>query len=137
MVIALLGRQPSIGLAELESLAGSKNVQPLDKWAAMVEHELDGQRLGGTIKLLRPLTELASTKWEDIEAHFLNKLPHHLEHLPPGKLRLGISAYGLAVKPQQLFKSGLELKKIARLHGRAVRIVPPKESALSSAQVFH
>jgi hypothetical protein len=35
MQIAILGRQPEISLAELESLFGAENVTPLGKYAAL------------------------------------------------------------------------------------------------------
>ena len=137
MMIAILGRQPKMGLAELEALVGAKNVQPLGEQAALVQTNVDGQRLGGTIKLLKPLTELAYTDWPRLVRYCAEQLPNHLGYIPKGKLKLGLSTYGLKVTSQQLFRAGLELKNVCRAAGRSVRIVPATGTALSSAQTLH
>lgn len=137
MIIVILGRQPKLGLVELESLFGADKVRPIGDGAALVDAEVDPTRLGGTIRLAKPLTELPTTDWRKIEAHLLSALPHHLKQLPEGKLKIGLSTFGLNVTPQQLFRSGLELKKAARAAGRSVRVIPPTEQALNSAQVLH
>ena len=59
--ICLLGRQPAIGLAELESLYGATAVTPLDHHAALVEADVDFARLGGSIKAAQYLTTLETT----------------------------------------------------------------------------
>ena len=49
--IASLGRQPELGLVELESLFGAAAVKPFGHQAALVEPELDVSRLGGSVKV--------------------------------------------------------------------------------------
>lgn len=138
MFIAILGRQPRIGLAELESLYGAENVQPVGDTAAMVNVErIDHKRLGGTIKVAKPLTELETTKWPELAAYTARELPKHVCCLGEGKLKLGISTYGINVSVKQLFASGLEFKKICKQSGRSTRVVPNTELALNSAQVLH
>ncbi len=138
MILAILGRQPKIGLAELESLYGAENVQPVGLQAAMVNAEnVDHKRLGGTIKIAKPLTEIDSTKWSDLAAYTARELPKHVCCLGEGKLKLGISTYDINVSVQQLFRSGLDLKKVCKQSGRSTRVVPNTELALNSAQVLH
>ncbi len=138
MVIAILGRQPKLGLAELESLYDVSAVQPLGDHAALLNVDnVDGQLLGGTIKLAKPLIELPYTDWSKLSAYCARVLPDHLGYLPEGKLKLGLSVYGLPVTSPQLFRSGLELKKVCRLSKRSVRIVPATGTVLNSAQVLH
>lgn len=138
MIIAILGRQPSLGLAELERLYGADKVRPLGVQAALVETDaVDGALLGGTIKLAKPLTPLPYTDWRKLSAYCVEQLPHHLGYLPEGKLKLGLSVYGLDVTPQQIFRTGLELKKVCRANKRSVRVIPPVNRALNSAQVLH
>jgi tRNA G10 N-methylase Trm11 len=137
MIIAILGRQSALGRAELESLYGAQNVTPLGTHAAMVNAEVTPSRLGGTIKLARPLVELPTTDWRKLAAHTEKMLPEHIAHLPEGKIKLGLSAYGLNVTAQHLFRAGLELKKIARAQKRSVRIVPSEGTTLNSAAVLH
>jgi tRNA G10 N-methylase Trm11 len=138
MIIAILGRQPALGLAELESVYGADAVQAIGDHAASVSVEhVDPTLLGGTIKLAKPLVELPTTDWRKLASACEKQLPGFLADLPEGKLRLGLSVYGLQVTTQQLFRSGLELKKIGRAEGRSVRIVPATGLALNSAQVLH
>lgn len=138
MFIAILGRQPRVGLAELESLYGAEKVQPLGDIAAMISIEkIDHARLGGTIKVAKPLTELDFTDWNKLAAYTASELPKHVCCLGEGKLKLGISTYDINVSVKQLFASGLEFKKVCRQAGRSTRVVPNTELALNSAQVLH
>lgn len=138
MFIAILGRQPLIGLAELESLYGADKVRPVGNTAALVDTEkIDHARLGGTVKVAKPLTELSFTDWKSLSAYTALELPKHVCCLGEGKLKLGISTYGVNVSVKQLFASGLEFKKVCKQSGRSTRVVPNTELALNSAQVLH
>jgi tRNA (guanine10-N2)-dimethyltransferase len=99
--------------------------------------EIDFTRLGGSTRLAKPLTELDTTRWPDIARYLREQLPFHLDYLPEGKLKLGLSAFGLPVATKQLLATGLELKKVCKKAGRAVRIIPNTEIELNSAQVLH
>lgn len=135
--IMILGRQPGIALAELESLYGAGNVRAVEKHAAVVDDKVDFARIGGSSKAAKPLTTLDTTHWGEIQKHLENNVPKHLHHLGEGKLRLGISVYGFDVSPQRITATGLNLKKVIRASGRSVRLVPNNEPALNSAQVIH
>jgi tRNA G10 N-methylase Trm11 len=139
--LIILGRQPSLGLAELESLFGADALVPIGREAVGVTidaKDIPFQRLGGSIKLAKVLTRINSTKWRDIELYLSKSIPEHLSYLPvDGKLKLGLSAYDLRVRAQDINITGLRLKKIIKAKGRSVRVVPNKSSALNSAQVLH
>lgn len=137
--VAILGRQPALGLAELESLYGSRAVQPLSN-ATLLNidpYKVTFSRLGGTVKLAKLLTYLPDTNWDNISRYLLDNLPNHLEYIPDGKIRLGLSAYGLRVGLRQINATGLELKRVVKAAGRSVRIVPNSASELNTAQVLH
>lgn len=138
--LIILGRQPAIGLAELESLYGAKKLHPAGPQAALLDIEpahIDFSRLGGSIKLAQVQTELATTNWRDIESYLIKSIPSILSSLPEGKFKLGISCYGLRARTSEINASGLRLKKLIKEAGRSVRIVPNKTSSLNSAQVLH
>lgn len=139
--IFMLGRQPAIGRAELESLFGADHVQPIGDQAMATDlapDDIDFARIGGSVRLAKVLTPLPTTQWPALARYLAEKIPGHLDYLPPeGKLKLGLSVFGLPVKTEQLFRTGLELKKICKKAGRSVRLVPNSEPALSSAQVLH
>lgn len=139
--IAILGRQPSLGVAELESLYGGDRIIPLGTQAAHLNLEaclIDFSRLGGTVKLCKLLTIIDGARWSDIERFLLTVAPAHTRQMPEGKMRLGLSTYDIAVSASQLLATGLNLKKaIRKVHGRSVRLVPNKTTDLNAAQVIH
>ena len=137
--LCILGRQSELGLAELESLYGAEAVQPVGNMAALLDKdpaEVAFSFLGGTVKFCKLLTELDTVSWPDIQKFLVKAIPEHAKMMPNGKLRLGLSVYGLNVKPNQITGTALEVKKTLK-KDRPVRIVPNKEASLNSAQVLH
>ncbi|HSX45888.1 MAG TPA: hypothetical protein VLG27_02665 [Candidatus Saccharimonadia bacterium] len=138
--LMVLGRQPALGLAELESLYGTEKLRPVGDKAVVVDVDpclLAFDRLGGSVKFCKVLTTLDTTDWKKIEKFLLEVSPGHSERMDDGKLLLGLSVIGLDIPLKQLEATGLKLKKAIRKTGRSVRLVPNKESELSSAQVYH
>jgi tRNA (guanine10-N2)-dimethyltransferase len=136
----ILGRQPALGLVELERLFGSEKITPIGSMAASVSIDPDDvpfDRLGGSIKLAAVLTERQTTNWDELVTYISSILPSKIESLPEGKIKLGISAYGINAGVQQINKGGLQIKKSIKHSGRSVRVVPNNEHALNSAQVIH
>ncbi|HET7320260.1 MAG TPA: methyltransferase domain-containing protein [Candidatus Saccharimonadales bacterium] len=138
--LMVLGRQPALGLAELESLYGADKVRPVGAQAAIVDVDpclLAFDRLGGSVKFCKVLTELDTVKWKEIEKFLVQVSPGHSERMPEGKMQLGLSLYGFNENVRQIEATGLTLKKAIRKTGRSVRLTPNKEPALSSATVLH
>ena len=139
--IAILGRQPALGLAELESLYGDKNVTPIGSIAAklsIMPYSIEFSRLGGTIKLCKALKVFDTISWRDIESYLVDVSPEHSKNMPSGKMHLGLSAYEMPITPKQLLATGLKIKKaINQATGRTVRLVPNINNELNSAQVLH
>lgn len=138
--IAVLGRQPAIGLAELEALFGADAVQRVGAEAASIDlpaDQIDFKRLGGTMKLAKLLTILDFTDWQKIEDYLAEELPKHTCCITEGKFTLGLSLYGFKINPKRVNATGLSLKKVIKATDRPVRIVPNKSLELSSAQVLH
>lgn len=136
----ILGRQPALGLAELESLYGPTAVTPLGGHAAVVHVDpclLAFDRLGGSTKFCKLLTTLDTTDWKEIEKFLVQVAPGHSERMPEGKMRLGLSAIGIDISPAKLEATGLSVKKAIKKTGRNVRLVPNKEKELNTAQVIH
>lgn len=138
--VYILGRQPAIGRAELESLLGTDHITPVSTQAVASNLPVDThlfERLGGSVKagvilgviphakigsVFKQLTPLALACARDIEE---------------GKIQIGISAYGIKTTPSQLLAIGLNIKKGLRAHNYSVRLTPNQEVELSSAQVLH
>jgi tRNA G10 N-methylase Trm11 len=138
--ILLLGRQPALGLAELESLYGSAAVRKVGATAAVVDVDpclLAFDRLGGSIKFCKILASLETINWKEIEKFVIKVAPGHSQQMPEGKMHLGLSVQGIETNIRQIEATGLNIKKAIRKTGRSVRLVPNKELELSSAQVHH
>src|SRR5690349_13945513 len=108
--VCILGRQPALGMAELESLYGAKALQPLGHNAVVVDipaAEMPIARLGGSMKVAKLLAYLPYTDWSKIEDYIADQLPIHTAYIPEGKIRLGISLYGIRQNVRQINASGL------------------------------
>ncbi len=138
--LLILGRQPALGLAELESLYGADTVQAVGKGGALLDIEpslVQFGRLGGSIKLAKIIQVHGTTDWHNIEPHLAAITKDIVVGLADGKIRLGISTYGIRVHPQDVNRTGLSLKKAIKNEGRSARIIPNKSPELNSAQVLH
>ncbi len=135
----LLGRQPELGAAELESLFGADVLHPIPGGAVLADIEpgdVPFARLGGAIRHCKVLTTLPTTEWKEIERYLTKTTPEHAAYIN-GKLTLGISVYGLGVSGKHIERTCLTLKKLIRAEGIPVRIVMGKSHELSTPQVIH
>jgi tRNA G10 N-methylase Trm11 len=138
--LLILGRQPELGVAELESLYGSKKIRPIGENAAIVDVDpclLAFDRLGGSVKFCKLLTVLDTIYWNKIEQFLIKVAPEQSKSMPEGKMTLGLSLYGFNKNPAEIMQSGIKIKKSVQKTGRSVRVVPTKENELSSAQIIH
>jgi tRNA G10 N-methylase Trm11 len=117
--IAILGRQPELGLIELESVLGTTAVQQFGA-VAILEAKPVYSSLGGTVKLARLI--------EKIPYKSLTNLDIDTEIFPQGddKLIFGVSFYGSKLDPHILKKFSLGLKRKLQESGRSVRYLAPK-----------
>jgi len=138
--LVILGRQPALGIAEVESLYGADKVTPIGGFAAGLDVDpcsVAFYRLGGSTRLAKVLTILPYIDWKKIENFLIETVPQHLQYVPEGKFTLGLSVYGLDISPSRLNATGLTLKKVARAAGRGTRVVQGNTLELSAAQVIH
>lgn len=142
--LCILGRQPALGLAELESLFGPTKIQPIADGVVLIDADPASfpiQQLGGTMKVAKYIAELPYTDWGKIETYLAQELPKHTCCRPAGKIRLGINAYNFKLTAKRINATGLMLKKAIRNpvsgEGRSVRVIPNKEPELNTAQVIH
>ena len=139
-LICVLGRQPALGLAELESRFGVADLSVVRPDIAQLEIAQDPaifEQLGGTQKAGVVLAAIGTTDWHKISLQLKRIVSEILDELPTGKVTLGISTYGLKTNPSQINATALALKKVIKATGRPARVVPNKEVALNTAQVLH
>ncbi len=138
--LLILGRQPALGLAELESLYSAGSIKPIRSNIAGLKlppDDVDFLRLGGSTRLAVPLTELPASDWTLIEKFFISAVLDQLHFFKQGKIKIGVSAYGFSINPARLTATTLKLKKAIREKGRSVRIVPNQTLELNTAQLEH
>lgn len=129
--IAILGRQPELGLVELESILGSENVQTFGRTSALMSKAVPVDRLGGVLKVGEVLYRGAVTPLRNLPVE-ANTLP-----LREGKTPFALSAYGARDTPKMLLGAGLELKKRLKERGPVRLISPGKGLAVSAAELHH
>ncbi len=136
-----LGRQPELGLAELESLYGAAAISPLSSMIAgstLAAEVIDFSRIGGSSKLATVLAKGSDTNWRNIEKVLLQVAADAAENLTEGKINFGLSVYDLPVDVKDVIASSLRIKKAIRAKtGQNVRVVPNQSPALSSAQIVN
>jgi hypothetical protein len=139
--IFILGRQPAIGRAELESLFGSEHLEPIGEHAMASDIPLDEipfERIGGSIRLAKPVGEFPTANWPQVAQTTIKLLPTLTDPMPlEGKIKVGLSTFGMSVNERHLLRTGLEIKKALKAVGRSVRVVPNNEPSLNTAQVLH
>lgn len=135
MYIAILGRQPSLGMAELEQTFGDVSWFS-DQSAVIASDHFDIERLGGTLKAGRVVAQLPRGDWRQasmqlVKAYAAAWTGHD------GKITLGISAYGFNATPREIQKTGIILKGKLKDSGVSLRLIPNSEPALNTATSHH
>ena len=136
MHIAILGRQPALGVAELEQLYGASSVRWFSDSSAIVDSpKFDFNRLGGTQKAGRVVAEL-SGDWRKVSMRIVREYTlAWADH--QGKITLGLSAYGFTATAREVQKTGIILKSKLKEKGVSLRLVPNAEPALNTATSHH
>ena len=136
MYISILGRQPALGMAELERLYGAKSVRWFSDITAIVDSDdFDFERLGGSQKAGRVVAEL-SGDWRRVSMKLVSAYTQAwADH--EGKITLGISAYGFKTSPRDVQKTGIILKSKLKEKNVSVRLIPNADVALNTATSHH
>src|SRR4030095_16652708 len=122
--VAILGRQPALGLAELESLFGAKAIRPIGQ-AAIVDidpKKFPQKYLGGTVKAGKILTHLPTTDWRHISRYLVEHVPKFTRDFEQGKVTFGISTFDIITNSKLINATGLAIKKAVKETGRSIRI---------------
>ncbi|MDB5178006.1 MAG: hypothetical protein JWO61_389, partial [Candidatus Saccharibacteria bacterium] len=110
MYIAILGRQPALGIGELERVYSSEAVMLFSpQTATIVTDDFSLVRLGGTLKAGRVVAEL-SGDWRHVSQKIISEYTAAWSKYE-GKITLGISVYGLDVTSREVQKIGIVLKQ--------------------------
>jgi len=137
MYITILGRQPALGVAELEAVHGGDTISWFSDQSALVDDEsFSLDTLGGTQKAGRVVAELPHGDWRRASIKIVQAYTQAWTDFE-GKLTLGISAYGFDISPRDVQKTGIVLKQKLKRSGVSLRLVPNTDTALNSATSHH
>ena len=104
MYIAILGRQPALGMAELERAYGPENTKWFsDQSATVSATDFPLSKLGGTQKAGRVVIQLTGGDWRKTSMKIVQAYKEAWSDFD-GKITLGISAYGFDVSPRDVQK---------------------------------
>ena len=137
MHIAILGRQPELGIAELERVFGGHSVTLPTPQIALVDcDDFNIQKFGGVPKAGKVIIELPKADWHQISQriiqHYVSKWSSY-----EGKITLGISVYDFNTSPREVQKTGIILKQKLKKSGTSLRLVPNTDIALNTATSHH
>lgn len=137
MYVALLGRQPALGNAELERVFGGGNVTPLSPLASLIDTPLlTIERLGGSLKAGNVVIDLPKADWHSVS----QKVVQHYTGVwskSESKITVGVSAYGFPTGARDVQKLGIILKSKLKQSGISLRLIPNIDPALSTATSHH
>lgn len=137
MYIAILGRQPALGIAELERIFGGKSITPISKQVSLIKTDIfDIQRLGGIQKAGKVIMELPKSDWRQISQKIVSYYMHKWSTFE-GKLTLGISTYDLAINAREVQRTGIMLKQKLKKNGVSLRLIPNSDPTLNTAVSHH
>jgi tRNA (guanine10-N2)-dimethyltransferase len=137
MYIAILGRQPALGMSELEAIYGSDNLRWFsDQSATIAASSFSIDHLGGTQKAGRVIIELSHADWRRTSMKIVQTYLKEWANFE-GKLTLGVSAYGFDVSPREVQKTGIILKQKLKTNDVSLRLIPNEDTAISSAASHH
>ncbi len=133
MIIAILGRQPALGIAELEKVFSAQSVHIYSNQSATVETDyIDVQNLGGVPKAGIIINELPKSDWHKVSQKVVQHYSSKWSAFE-GKITLGISAYGFDIDAREVQKTGIILKQKLKKSGVSLRLIPNPAPALNSA----
>jgi len=137
MHIAILGRQPALGIAELERVFGGKAVTVLSNEAVRIDSEyLEVQRFGGVPKAGKIIAELPRSEWHQVSQKIVHYYMSEWSSFE-GKITLGISVYGFSIDSREVQKTGIILKQKLKRYGVSLRLIPNPDPALNTAVSHH
>ncbi|MDE1868564.1 MAG: hypothetical protein KGH60_01190 [Candidatus Micrarchaeota archaeon] len=141
-LICILGRQPAISVAELESVFGPEAIVPFNDNSVIVntEKKVSLQELGGTIKIAEIIGTIQNSSWPRVSSNISNKIVNYSSNRWKDnghKLSMAISVYGFNIPNDQIRRLSFNTKKFLKEKGQSAHMTLPKDEALNSAQVIH
>lgn len=137
MYITILGRQPKLGIAEIESVFGGDKILELSDQAALIDTEiLRINRFGGLLKAGVVIEKVDKTDWRKLSQKLVQEYFDKWSK-QESRITLGISIYDMKVTPKDIQKTGVALKQRLKKANVSLRLVPNESPTLSTATSHH
>ena len=137
MLIAILGRQPELSLAELENYFGSDLVTRFSTDVALIDiGHANIDHFGGILKLAHLKAEFVG---KSLQQNLKSIQKVCLENIPSnqGKITLGFSWYGDQIPLKLLRSLAMKIKLTLKKSGVSVRLLPTNQLVISTASSYH
>ena len=136
MIAFILGRQPEIGLAELQAVY-KKEPQLIASNVALLDISsqtalASSKRLGAIVKI----TQVIDKKFTVSKSN-LTTLCRQLFTDVDGKITLGVSYYDPRASKRSAISLGQELQSILKGLGHSTRLLPTNNAVLGAATILH
>ena len=137
--LAILGRQPKIGLAELESVFGSDKINSVVSNYAIVDSDVSYQKarnFGSVIKFAQIKKVMDISSHNSLADEIVDQIIESsklIEH----KISFGISIYGMSISAANIEKIGLRAKNKLKKLNRSSRFISSKTQVLNTAQIIN
>ncbi len=137
MYIAILGRQPALGMAELERLYGADAV----RWFSGNTATIDDKNfvfndLGGSQKAGRVVKMFDRGDWRVLNNFIIQEYAARWRDTDH-KITLGVSVYDVPTSSREIQRTGLALKKQLKSAGTSLRLIPNSDPVLNTATSHH
>ena len=137
MIVVILGRQPAISIAEIESVFGGNKINVVSDYAATVDAlNFTIEKFGSIPKAGIFVTELSNSRWHDVSQYIVQKYLTKWSSFG-GKITLGISTFGFNINERDVQKTGIILKQKLKKFNVNLRLIPNSEPALNTATSHH
>jgi tRNA G10 N-methylase Trm11 len=137
MHVAILGRQPAIGTAELERVFGASSIKVISDQTVTVDSDhFDVQKFGGIPKAGVIIDELPRSDWHKVSQKVVQYYSSKWSAFE-GKITLGISVYGFDIDAREVQKTGIILKQKLKKSGVSLRLIPNPKPDLNTAISHH
>ena len=142
MLIFILGRQPGLSIAELESVFGPESIKRISQDSVLMNdghQDVLHQGLGGVIKTGEVVKVIPSSHMNKIYSGSRGGIIDYITQKQDTarKVRLGISAYSMRVSTAQMHRLSFDIARRLQKKGYKTNVTIGNGPELNSAQVIH
>ena len=137
MKIAILGRQPEIGIAELESIFSGENIRVLSQSACLIDTpKINISHFGSILKVGEVVFELKTQDWKTVSEKIVKDFVRDFKNANH-KITLGISSYNIKTSVTEVNKTLGIIKQKMKKEGVSIRTINNKKDTNLSTAISH